>query len=57
MRRAGSYVARVLKGEIPADMPIEQPSEFDLAINVTTAKALGIKIPETLRFRATKLVE
>ena len=56
-RRAAGYVARILKGEAPAQMPIEQASEFELAINLKTAKALGIKIPEAVRFRATKLVE
>jgi putative ABC transport system substrate-binding protein len=56
-RRAAGYVARILKGEKPAEMAIEQASEFELAINMKTAKALGIKIPEALRFRATKLVE
>src|SRR2546421_4244523 len=56
-RRAGVYAARVLKGEKPAEMPIEQPSQFDLIVNMKTAAALGIRIPEPLRFRATKLVE
>ena len=56
-RRAATYVARVLRGEKPAEMPVEQASEFELAINLKTAKALGLKIPEPLRFRATKLVE
>jgi len=56
-RRAATYVARIFGGESPAEMPVEQPNEFELAINLTTAKALGLKIPESLRFRATKLVE
>jgi putative ABC transport system substrate-binding protein len=56
-RQAAGYVARILKGETPANMPIEQASEFELAINLKTARALGVKIPDALRFRATKLVE
>ena len=55
--RAAGYVARILQGERPADMPMEQPSEFVLALNLKTATALGIKIPEAMRFRATKLVQ
>ncbi len=57
MRRAASYVARILKGEQPGEMPIEQASEFELIINLKTARALGLKIPEALRFRATRLIE
>ena len=54
---AAAYVVRVLKGERPADMPMEQPSEFILALNLKTASAIGVKIPEAMRFRATKLVQ
>ena len=56
-RQAGGYVVRILKGERPAEMAMAQPSEFELAINLKTAKAIGVQVPEPLRFRATKLVE
>ncbi len=57
MRRAAGYVARILKGEQPGGMPIEQASEFELIINLKTAQALGLKISDVLRFRATRLIE
>lgn len=56
-RRAGDYVDRILKGASPADMAIERPSEFDLAVNLRTAKALGVKIPPTVLLRATRTIE
>jgi putative ABC transport system substrate-binding protein len=52
-RRAGGYAARLLKGQAAAQLPIDQPTEFELLLNENTAKALGMKIPETIRFRAS----
>jgi putative tryptophan/tyrosine transport system substrate-binding protein len=57
MRRAASYAVRVLKGESPATMAIEQPTEFELVINLRTAAALGVLIPQSVRFRASRLID
>ena len=57
VRRGAPYVDRILRGEKPADLPVQVPVRFEMAVNVKTAKALGLSVPQSIRLRADEVIE